>query len=113
MPGGTWKSGRFENVCQRNTRRTGVSGRNYGYHWYLYQPHTVIAYSDGEVRQEFAILYLGQLASVDEKIVMDQESSDYKWVKLEHAVNMEMTEPQKQRIQDVIEYMETGKRALK
>ena len=40
-----------------------------------------IEYSDGEVRQEFTIVYLGEIAGGS--VVLDDESSEYKWIKLE------------------------------
>lgn len=74
-------------------------------------PNTVIEYSDGEVRQEFTIVYKGEI--IGGKLSLDDESIDYKWIKLEDSLRLPLAESQRQRLSDVIEYIRTGKRALK
>lgn len=70
-----------------------------------------IEYSDGEVRQEFTIVYLGEIAGGS--VVLDDESSEYKWIKLEEVQNLEMAESQKRRISDLKSYLETGIKNLR
>ena len=70
-----------------------------------------IEYSDGEVRQEFTIVYLGEIAGGS--VVLDDESSEYKWIKLEKVQNLEMAESQKRRISDLKHYLETGIKNLR
>lgn len=74
-------------------------------------PNTVIAYSDGEVRQEFTILYKGEIKSGQP--VIDSESTAYQWINLDQAKELPMANSQKQRIEDVITYDNQGVRALK
>ena len=70
-----------------------------------------IEYSDGEVRQEFIIVYLGEIAGGS--VVLDDESSEYKWIKLEEVQNLEMAESQKRRISDLKSYLKTGIKNLR
>lgn len=70
-----------------------------------------IEYSDGEVRQEFTIVYLGEIAGGS--VVLDDESSEYKWIKLEEVQNLEMAESQKRRISDLKSYLKTGIKNLR
>lgn len=41
-------------------------------------PNIRVAYSDGEVRQEFTIVYYGEASNYD--VSIDDESSQFKWV---------------------------------
>ena len=70
-----------------------------------------IEYSDGEVRQEFTIVYLGEIAGGS--VVLDDESSEYKWIQLEEVQNLEMAESQKRRISDLKSYLKTGIKNLR
>ncbi|WP_209121645.1 NUDIX hydrolase [Alkalihalobacillus sp. BA299] len=74
-------------------------------------PNTVIAYSDGEVRQEFAIVYKGTINSG--LLKLDSESTAYQWISLKEAAKLSMAESQKQRINDVIEFQKQGTRAFR
>lgn len=74
-------------------------------------PKTVIQYSDGEVRQEFTLVYKGEISSGN--LSLDDESTDYKWIKLDEALVLPLAESQRLRLSDVIEYTRTGKKALK
>ena len=46
-------------------------------------------------------------------VVFDDESSEYKWIKLEKVQNLEMAESQKRRISDLKSYLETGVKNLR
>lgn len=74
-------------------------------------PNTVIAYSDGEVRQEFTILYKGEI--LDGQIEIDSESTAYQWIKLNQVSDLPMAVSQRQRINDVINYRDQGLRTFK
>lgn len=63
-------------------------------------PTNLVEYSDGEIRQEFTILFCGNAESG--KIVLDEESSDFKWVSPLEALEMDLGHAQRQRIQDLI-----------
>ena len=69
-------------------------------------PNILVAYSDGEVRQEFTIVYAGRFTG--DKVILDEESTDYKWVEFDEVANLELADSQKRRIADVIEYYEHG-----
>ncbi|WP_423800711.1 NUDIX domain-containing protein [Neobacillus sp. SAB-20_R2A] len=74
-------------------------------------PNTVIAYSDGEVRQEFTILYKGEIQSG--QLEMDSESTAYQWIELNKAADLPMADSQRQRMRDVIQYHTEGIRSLR
>lgn len=66
-------------------------------------PNIRIAYSDGEVRQEFTVLFLGETG--DENVYIDEESSNYKWIALDQVLDLPMAKSQKSRIEDLIQLM--------
>ena len=70
-----------------------------------------IEYSDGEVRQEFTIVYLGMINAGS--VELDDESSEYRWIRLSEASTLEMAESQKRRIEDLKNYLETGIKNLR
>jgi 8-oxo-dGTP diphosphatase len=65
-------------------------------------PHILIAYSDGEVRQEFTFVYAAEIESGELKI--DDESKEAAWVPLSSAVELPLAESQRRRLKDVMEY---------
>lgn len=73
-------------------------------------PNIRIAYSDGEVRQEFTIVYYGE--ANDFKVKLDEESSNYVWVPLDEVRKLPLADSQRRRIEDVITYLGNGKKAL-
>ena len=62
----------------------------------------MIAYSDGEVRQEFTFVYAAEIESGDLKI--DDESKEASWMPLMSAVELPLAESQRRRLKDVVEY---------
>lgn len=74
-------------------------------------PDIRIAYSDGEVRREFTIVYIGNVSEMN--VTIDGESRGYKWVLLSEAQSLPMAESQKSRIADLVEYVKTKKRIFK
>jgi 8-oxo-dGTP diphosphatase len=74
-------------------------------------PSILVEYSDGEVRQEFTIVYFGTAINFNE-VKIDGESTKYEWVSLEEIHNLNFADSQKRRIADVIEYIKSGKKAL-
>lgn len=74
-------------------------------------PNIKVEYSDGEVRQEFTIVYKGEIEGGAMKI--NDEATDYCWVEISEAENLPMAESQKKRIRDIKIYSETGERFLK
>ena len=73
-------------------------------------PNVLVAYSDGEVRQEFTIVYYAE-ANAD-SVTIDAESSEYQWISLDEVVNLPLADSQKRRLADVVTYKRTGKKAL-
>jgi hypothetical protein len=72
-------------------------------------PH-LIAYSDGEVRQEFTFVYAAEIESGDLKI--DDESKEASWVPLMSAIEVPLAESQRRRLKDVLEYQKHRQRFL-
>ena len=68
-------------------------------------PHILIAYSDGEVRQEFTFVYAAEIESGELKI--DDESKGAAWTPLSSAVELPLADSQRRRLKDVIEYQKT------
>lgn len=68
-------------------------------------PNIIIEYSDGEVRQEFTILYFGEYK--EGEIQIDEESEEYKWINIKEVLNLDLAESQKRRLKDVIQYLRT------
>src|ERR1700747_2217072 len=64
-------------------------------------PHILIAYSDGEVQQEFTFVYAAEIESGELKI--DDESKEAAWVPLPSAVGLSLAESQRRRLKDVME----------
>ena len=73
-------------------------------------PNIRVAYSDGEVRQEFTIVYYGEALNYD--VSIDDESSQYQWVPLDEVIGLPLADSQKRRIEDVLSYLETGSRRM-
>ena len=69
-------------------------------------PNIRVEYSDGEIRQEFTIVYYGIVTNYD--VTLDEESSQYQWVSLEYLSNIPLADSQRRRLEDVIKYLESG-----
>lgn len=73
-------------------------------------PNILVAYSDGEVRQEFTVVYAGKFT--DSYVSLDEESTDYRWVDFEAVKTIDLTNSQRKRIIDVIKFYESGDKNL-
>lgn len=113
MPGGTLEFG--ENLLQCGIREvkeeTGYDIDIVDIIGTYSDAKTVVAYSDGEVRQEFTILYEGKI--IGGAVSLDHESTDYKWIKPDTFLSLPLAASQKKRIQDVIDYKRSGRRSLR
>lgn len=109
MPGGTLDFGESMTDCAiREVREeTGLNIRITGLIGTYTDPHILVAYSDGEVRQEFTLVYAAEIESGELKI--DDESKEYRWVPLSTAVELPLAESQKRRLKDVIAYQKEPK----
>ncbi len=74
-------------------------------------PNIRTEYSDGEVRREFTIVYYG--VSTDNEVKIDEESTEYSWIKFEDIKNYSITTSQIRRIFDIIDFLKTGKKYMR
>jgi 8-oxo-dGTP diphosphatase len=104
MPGGTLDFGESLTHCavREVLEETGLQIRVTGLIGTYTDPHILIAYSDGEVRQEFTFVYAAETESGVLKI--DDESKEAAWVPLKSAVELPLAEAQRRRLKDVMEY---------
>jgi 8-oxo-dGTP diphosphatase len=104
MPGGTLDYGESLTECAIREAReeTGLNIQITGLIGTYSDPNILIAYSDGEVRQEFTLVYAADIESGELKI--DEESSEARWVGLSSASELPLAASQRRRILDVISY---------
>ena len=74
-------------------------------------PHILIAYSDGEVRQEFTFVYAAEIESGELNI--DDESKEAVWIPLSSAVELPLAESQRRRLKDVMQYQKERRTFLR
>src|SRR6201993_3650279 len=113
MPGGTLDFGESLTYCAiREVREeTGLQIQIRGLIGTYTDPHILIAYSDGEVRQEFTFVYAAEIESDDLKI--DDESKEAAWVPLSSAVDLPLAESQQRWLKDVMEYQKERRTFLR
>ena len=73
-------------------------------------PNIRVSYSDGEVRQEFTIVYYGEVQGYN--VSLDEESSNYVWVSFDRVLELPLADSQRRRLIDVMTYLENGRKAL-
>jgi ADP-ribose pyrophosphatase YjhB (NUDIX family) len=113
MPGGTMDFG--ESLGQCAVREV---GEETGFHIELTgligtytDPNILIAYSDGEVRQEFTLVYAAKIKSGE--LAIDHESKEAIWVSITDALNLPLADSQRRRLQDAARYRESPTTFLK
>lgn len=104
MPGGTLDFGESLTDCavREVYEETGLRIRITGLIGTYTDPHILIAYGDGEVRQEFTFVYAAEIETGELKI--DDESKEATWVPLSSAIELPLAESQLRRLKDVIAY---------
>lgn len=112
MPGGTLEFGESMTACAlREVREeSGLDVKLEGIIGTYTDPGIRVAYSDGEVRQEFSIVYYGTASNYD--VTLDEESSQYRWVPLESVLELPLADSQRRRLVDVLEYLKSGKQSF-
>lgn len=73
-------------------------------------PDVRIEYSDGEVRREFTIVYLGSVQN--DEVIIDDEAIAFAWMGIDSINDFPMSRSQKRRIQDVMEFYKSGKKRM-
>src|SRR6266478_27134 len=113
MPGGTLDFGESLTYCaiREIHEETGLQIRITGLIGTYTDPHILIAYSDGEVRQEFTFVYAAEIESGELKI--DDESKKTAWVPLSSAVELPLAESQRRRLKHVMEYQKERRTFLR
>ncbi len=108
LPGGTLELGEslaecaireVEEECGLDVELSGILGT-------YTDPEVRVEYSDGEVRQEFTVVYAARL--VGGTLRLDQESTEYRWLAVHEALELPLADSQRHRLRDVQRYWLTG-----
>lgn len=110
MPGGTLELGESMTECalREVKEESGLSVVIKDIIGTYTDPNIRVAYSDGEVRQEFTIVYYGEVTGYE--VELDEESTDFTWVSLEKVLGLPLADSQRKRIRNVIEYLKNGEK---
>lgn len=113
MPGGTLDFGESLTECaiREVLEETGFNIRITGLIGTYTDPRILIAYSDGEVRQEFTFVYAAEIESGE--LAIDNESKEAAWVPLDTAAQLRLAESQRRRLRDIVSYQKEGRLFLR
>lgn len=112
LPGGTLKNNEnLVNCIKREVyEETGLKIDVKGMIGTYTDPNIKIAYSDGEVRREFTIVYYAVTNRNDVKI--DDESLDFRWISAENMKDLCMAQSQYLRVIDLTEFLLDKKKSF-
>ncbi len=107
LPGGIMEIGETLSECAiRETREeTGFDIEITGLLGIYTDPAHVIAYADGEVRQEFAVVYCGRV--IGGQIAVSHESTSVKFLSLEDLESLPVHPTVRRRLQHHAEHRDT------
>lgn len=113
IPGGTMEFGESLKSCaiREVKEETGLDIEIVDIIGTYTNPKNIVAYDDGEVRQEFTILFFGKTNNTI--ISMDDESLEFQWVEFKQADKIKLADSQRIRIQDLQSYISNGYRAFR
>ena len=105
MPGGTMEMEESLEECIRREIReeTGIDVTIEGVIGTYSDPDNRIAYSDGEVRREFSIVFFGRPNKI--AITLDDESTSARWVPTDEIGSLPVATSQRRRLDDVLEFL--------
>lgn len=104
MPGGTLEPDESIKTCliREVLEETGLSVTPNCIINIYSNPNAVVAYSDGEVRREFSVLF--DVKIVGGTLSIDDESTEYGWFSFEDVLQCPLADSQRIRINDVIQH---------
>lgn len=113
MPGGTLEFGESLVDCaiREVLEETGFTIKITGLIGTYTDPHVVVAYSDGEVRQEFTFVYAGEISGGSLQI--DHESTAAEWMFPKDVLEVPLAKSQRRRLKDVSMFRENGRTSLR
>jgi len=75
-------------------------------------PNILIGYSDGELRQEFTVVYMA-ITENTLGVTIDHESKEFQWFALNDLERAEFAQSQRFRIQDLVEHHKNSSQKLR
>ncbi len=73
-------------------------------------PRNIVAYDDGEARQEFSLMFMTRIDKPSENIRTDDESTSFQWTSFAAMPSLPIASSQRQRLQDLEIFLTTGQR---